>query len=135
MGIHRLFLQHPFRVIHIYYKTIFRLFLFIYFLSNHFFFHFLGQRKKSSGYIVHRPHIQVKCLLNALVFGTCKITRDGLHILVHPNETWMFPINKITIKVPKCSKYLIKACNLFRFWFQCFNFSFHYMCCQARLRL
>ena len=49
--------------------------------------------------------------------------------LVHSNQTWMFPLNGITIKVSKCTKYGIKVCNFFKFLvcFQYFKFSFHYM--------
>ena len=31
--------------------------------------------------------------------------------------TWTFSLNDIAIKVPKCTKYGINACNIFIFWF------------------
>ena len=63
------FLQHPFCVIHNYYKL-----LFIFFLVKPFFFSFLGGqfKNKSSEWIIHGSHMHVKCLLKALVFGTWK---------------------------------------------------------------
>ena len=68
----------------------------------------------------------------------CKtVPIPGLHVLVHPNQTWTFPLNNIAIKVPKCPKYERNLNNLFRFLVcsQYFKFSFHFMCCQARFRL
>ena len=60
----------------------------------------------------------------------------GLLILVYPKQTRMFPFN-ITIKVAKCTKYEIKAYDIFRFLVraQYFKFSFNSMRRQARLRL
>ena len=54
-----------------------------------------------------------------------------------PQQTWTFPLNDITIEVPKCTEYERNTHNFFRFLVcsQYFNFSFHYMCCQARFRL
>ena len=66
-----------------------------------------------------------------LVVRQCKtIPILGLRALVHPNETWMFPLNDIAIKVPKCPKYERNLYNLFRFHVcsQYFKFSFHFMC-------
>ena len=62
---------------------------------------------------------------------------SGLRFSLHPNQTWIFALNDITIKVPKCTKYGIKACIIFIFLVsvQSFKFSFHYMCCQVRFRL
>ena len=44
----------------------------------------------------------------------------GLHVLVHPNQIWRFPVNKIAIKVPKCTKtrdksvqFRLRICGLF----------------------
>ena len=39
----------------------------------------------------------------------------GLRILVHPYQTWMFPLNNIAIKVPKCTKYERNVYSFFRF--------------------
>ena len=67
----------------------------------------------------------------------CKtVPISGLHILVQPNQKWMFPLNDIT-KVTKCTNYGIKVCNYLEFviCFQHFKFSFCYMCCQVRLSL
>ena len=60
-----------------------------------------------------------------------------LRVLVHPNQTWIFPLNNIAIKVPKWTKYERNLYNFFRFLVcsQYFKFSFHFMCCQARFRL
>ena len=60
-----------------------------------------------------------------------------LRVLVHPNQTWIFPLNDIAIKVPKWTKYERNLYNFFRFLVcsQYFKFSFHFMCCQARFRL
>ena len=52
----------------------------------------------------------------------------GLHILVHPHsnegsethetKTWMFPLNEITIKIPRYTKLLEKKCVISSdFWF------------------
>ena len=59
-----------------------------------------------------------------------------LHFSI-PKQTWMFPLNDITVKVAKCTKYEIKTYNIFRFLVcsQYFKFSFNYMGGQARLRL
>ena len=56
-------------------------------------------------------------------------TDSGTPLFVHPKQTWMFPLHDISIKVPKCTKYDIKAYNFFRFLvcFQYFKFSFNYM--------
>ena len=36
----------------------------------------------------------------------CKtVPIPGLRVLVHPNQTWTFPLNDIAIKVPKWPKY------------------------------
>ena len=32
-------------------------------------------------------------------------SNSGSLCLVHTNQTWTFPLNEITIKVPKCTKY------------------------------
>ena len=60
-----------------------------------------------------------------------------LHVLVHPNQTWIFPLNDIAIKVPKWTKYERNLYNFFRFLVcsQYFKSFFHFMCCQARFRL
>ena len=44
-----------------------------------------------------------------------------------PQTKWTFPLHDITIKVAKCTKYEIKACNFFRFvvYSQYFKFSFN----------
>ena len=39
----------------------------------------------------------------------------GLRVLVHPNQTWTFPLNDIAIKVPKWPKYDRNLYNFFRF--------------------
>ena len=68
----------------------------------------------------------------------CKtVPIPGLRILVHPNQTWTFPLNDIAIKVLKRPKYEKNLYNFFRFLVcsQYFKFSFHFMCCQARFRL
>ena len=53
----------------------------------------------------------------------------GFRILVHPKQTWTFPLHDITIKVTKCMKYEIKVYNFFRFLVcsQYFKFSLSYM--------
>ena len=45
---------------------------------------------------------------------------QNLHVLVHLNQTWTFPVNEITITVPKiwgpnAQKYRIKVCSFFTF--------------------
>ena len=46
----------------------------------------------------------------------CKnVPIPGLRILVHSNQTMTFPVNEITIKVPKCTKYRIKTWDIFSF--------------------
>ena len=60
----------------------------------------------------------------------CKtVLIPGLRVLVHPNQTWMFPLYKIAIKVPKYTKYDVKANNFFIFLVssQYFKFSFNFM--------
>ena len=39
----------------------------------------------------------------------------GRRPLGHPNQTWVFPLHNIAVKMPKCTKYEIKAYNFFRF--------------------
>ena len=38
-----------------------------------------------------------------------------LRVLVHPNQTWTFPLNDIAIKFPKWPKYERNLYNFFRF--------------------
>ena len=40
---------------------------------------------------------------------------QGLHVLVHHKQTWMFSLHDIAIKVAKCTKYDIKAYNILSF--------------------
>ena len=68
----------------------------------------------------------------------CKtVPIPGLYILVNPNQTWTFPLNKIAIKVPKYTKYEVKANNflIFLVCSQYFKFSFNFVSWQARLKL
>ena len=53
-----------------------------------------------------------------------------LSILVHPKQTWMFPVNDITIKVPKCTKIWDKSEQFLRIcdFTQYFKASFDFMC-------
>ena len=44
-----------------------------------------------------------------------------LRDLLHPNQTWTFPLNNIVIKVPKCTNNGLKVCNFFRF-LDCFQY-------------
>ena len=39
----------------------------------------------------------------------------GTLVLVQPNQTWMIPVNKIAMKLPKCTKYGIKAWDIYIF--------------------
>ena len=53
--------------------------------------------------------------------------------LLDPNQTQMFPVNKIAIKVPKCTKYVIKVCNFCKF-VVCFQYlSFCAIICADKL--
>ena len=54
---------------------------------------------------------------------------SGTSFLVHANQTWMFPLNKITIQVPKGIKWEIKVYNFFIFlvYSQYFKFFFPFM--------
>ena len=49
---------------------------------------------------------------------------------IYPDQLWMFPVNDLAIKVPKCTKYGMKACNIFRYLVKrpIVYFSFRYMC-------
>ena len=61
----------------------------------------------------------------------CKtVPIQELHVLLHPKQTWTFPLNEIAIKVPKCTKYETNLCIFFKFvlCFQYFKISFCYMC-------
>ena len=67
----------------------------------------------------------------------CKtVLIPGLCGLVHPNQTWTFPLFEIATNVPKCIKYEINANNFFIFLVssQYFKFSFNFMSCQVRLK-
>ena len=55
-----------------------------------------------------------------------------LRTLVHPNQTWMFPLYKMALKIPKCTKCEINSHNFFQFvvslvCFQNLKIVFYYM--------
>ena len=63
----------------------------------------------------------------------CKtVPIPGLRVLVHPNQTWTFPLNDIAIKVAKCIKYEIEVYNFYRSFvcFQYIKLSFNYINCR-----
>ena len=46
----------------------------------------------------------------------CKtVLIPGIHVLVHPKQTWTVPLHKITIKVATWTKYEMQAYHFFRF--------------------
>ena len=54
--------------------------------------------------------------------------RTDLHILVHPNQTWTFPLD-IATKVRKCTKHEIIVYNFFRFLVCSYILSFPSVIC------
>ena len=78
----------------------------------------------------HSSYRFTMCIVICALRGRqCKtVPIPEFRVLVHPKQTWTFPLHNITIKVIKCEKYEIKAYNFFRFLVcsQYFKFSFSY---------
>ena len=53
----------------------------------------------------------------------------------HETKTWMFHVNKIAIKVPKCMGWKCVISSDVWFIFNIFKFSFQYLCSHAKGQL